>query len=269
MWIAADPGRPALRLRPRQGQPDPRRTRATRTRTATASARCPAAASRCASATPCAPSPRRRRRPPSSSPGGCRRSASPRPRRSTNDSQLTEIIGKGDYDMFVWGWTPFVDPDPMLSYFTCGQVSQDPKDPTNYYNDANWCDHDLRRALQAAERRAQPRQAHARSSTRCSRASTSPRPTSPLYRYPDLQAYRKGRFTGWIRQPAKTGPVLFTNSSQTYFDLKPVAASSGGGGAGRPGAMIGIVVAARSSCSAASASARAPAERRRARMTRG
>ena len=57
-----------------------------------------------------------------------------------NDSRLTEVIGKGDYDLFVWGWTPFVDPDPMLSYFTCGQVSKDPKDPTNYYNDANWCD---------------------------------------------------------------------------------------------------------------------------------
>ena len=57
-----------------------------------------------------------------------------------DDSQLTEVIGKGDYDLFVWGWTPFVDPDPMLSYFTCDQVSQDPKDPTNYYNDANWCD---------------------------------------------------------------------------------------------------------------------------------
>ena len=28
----------------------------------------------------------------------------------------------------------------MLSYFTCDQVSKDPKDPTNYYNDANWCD---------------------------------------------------------------------------------------------------------------------------------
>ena len=40
-----------------------------------------------------------------------------------NDNQLTETIGKGTYDMFVWGWTPFVDPDPMLSYFTCDQVS--------------------------------------------------------------------------------------------------------------------------------------------------
>ena len=42
--------------------------------------------------------------------------------------------------MFSWGWTPFVDPDPMLSYFTCDQVASDPEDPTNYYNDANYCD---------------------------------------------------------------------------------------------------------------------------------
>ena len=57
-----------------------------------------------------------------------------------DDSRLTEIIGKGDYDIFSWGWTPFVDPDPMLSYFTCDQIASDPKDPTNYYNDANYCD---------------------------------------------------------------------------------------------------------------------------------
>ena len=38
--------------------------------------------------------------------------------KSYDDTQLTPIIGKGEYDLFIWGWTPFVDPDPMLSYFT-------------------------------------------------------------------------------------------------------------------------------------------------------
>ena len=42
--------------------------------------------------------------------------------------------------MFAWGWTPFVDPDTMLDYMTCEQVASDPEDPTNYYNDANYCD---------------------------------------------------------------------------------------------------------------------------------
>ena len=56
-----------------------------------------------------------------------------------NESKLTEVIGKGEYDMFHWSWTPFVDPDFMLSVFQCNQIAQDPADPTNYYNDANWC----------------------------------------------------------------------------------------------------------------------------------
>ena len=53
-----------------------------------------------------------------------------------------------------------------------------------------------------------------------------------LYTYPDLQAYRKDRFTGWIRQPANTGPVLFSN---TLADLrarsKPVVAERRGAAA--------------------------------------
>ena len=75
-----------------------------------------------------------------------------------------------------------------------------------------------------------------------------------LYTYPDLQAYRKGRFTGWIRQPEKTGPVLFSNTSPTYARLKPVAASAAGGGGddggGGSGGLIAIIVS-RWRCSAA------------------
>ena len=84
-----------------------------------------------------------------------------------DDGQLTELIGKGDYDIFVWGWTPYVDPDTMLSYFTCDLVASDPDDPTNYYNDANLVRPGVRQALRAAEGRARPRQAHGAWCTRC------------------------------------------------------------------------------------------------------
>jgi peptide/nickel transport system substrate-binding protein len=163
-----------------------------------------------------------------------------------SDSQLTEVIGKGDYDLFVWGWTPFVDPDPMMSYFTCGAVSKDPKDPTNYYNDASWCDKTYsamykqqNTELDPAKRRAIVQQML----TRFYQSATY----VPLDYEPDLQAYRTNRFTGWIRQPAETGPVLFNNSSQTYANLRPVSATSkagGSGGGGGSGAIIAIVVAA-------------------------
>ena len=57
---------------------------------------------------------------------------------STYDqTQLTDVIASGEYDLFVWGWTPFVDPDPMLSYFRCEQLTTS---LDSYgYNDANWC----------------------------------------------------------------------------------------------------------------------------------
>jgi peptide/nickel transport system substrate-binding protein len=162
-----------------------------------------------------------------------------------SDSQLTEVIGKGDYDLFVWGWTPFVDPDPMLSYFTCDAVSQDPKEPTNYYNDASWCDKTYSAQYKQQNKELDParRQAIVKDMlTRFYESATY----VPLYYEADLQAYRTDRFTGFIRQPAETGPVLFNNSSQTYANLRPIPAraTSSGGGGGGAGTVIAIAVAA-------------------------
>jgi peptide/nickel transport system substrate-binding protein len=158
-----------------------------------------------------------------------------------DDSALTVLIGKGDYDLMQWGWTPFVDPDPMLSYFTCAQVSHDPKNPTNYYNDANWCDHtyDKLYAQQKVELNQGKRmQIVHEMLTRFYRAAVY----DALYRSPDLQAYRTGRFAGWVRQPAKIGPVLFSNTSPTYASLRAVSSSSGGSAGIGTGGIVGIVL---------------------------
>jgi peptide/nickel transport system substrate-binding protein len=165
-----------------------------------------------------------------------------------DDGQLTELIGKGDYDMFVWGWTPYVDPDPMLSYFTCDQVSSDPDDPTNYYNDASLCDpeYDKLYKEQKTELDKDKRMqiVHEMLTRFYSHAGYL-----PLYYQGDLQAYRKDRFTGWQKQPAEIGPVLFSNSSPSYQTLKLASATSSdassggddGGGGGGSGIIIAIV----------------------------
>ena len=88
-------------------------------------------------------------------------------KKTADDGQLTTIIGKGDYDMFAWGWTPFVDPDPMLSRTSPATRSRaTPEDPSNYYNDANYCDPQYDKLYQQ-QSGAGSRQA-GRSSTRCS-----------------------------------------------------------------------------------------------------
>ena len=170
-----------------------------------------------------------------------------------DDGQLTEVIGKGDYDMFVWGWVPFVDPDPMLSYMTCDQVSQDPENPTDYYNDANFCDpgYDKLYQQQKVELDQDKRiEIVHEMLARFARTGVY----DALYTYPDLQAYRTDKFEGLVRQPEGTGPVLFSNSSPSYVSLKPVSESTGGatgtvvaadddGGIGAAG-IAGIVVLA-------------------------
>jgi peptide/nickel transport system substrate-binding protein len=160
-----------------------------------------------------------------------------------NDNTLIEVIGKGDYDLFHWGWTPFVDPDPMLSYFTCDQLSKDPEDPTNYYNDANWCDPAYDADYKAQNVELDPEQREEivhRMLNRMYDAAVY----NVLYYEPDLQAYRTDRFEGWIRQPADTGPVMFSNTSPSYAALTPLASASDGGGGLGTGAIVGIGIAA-------------------------
>ena len=145
-----------------------------------------------------------------------------------DDGALGEVVGKGEYDLFAWGWTPFVDPDPMLSYFTCGQLSKDPEDPTNYYNDAAWCDphYDELYKEQNVELDPVRRVEIVHEMLKLFHANAS---YLPLVYAPDLQAYRTDRFEGWVRQPAETGPVLFSNTSPTYWNLKVVGGGGGGG----------------------------------------
>jgi peptide/nickel transport system substrate-binding protein len=144
--------------------------------------------------------------------------------------------------MFSWGWTPFVDPDPMLSYFTCDQIASDPKDPTNYYNDANYCDPEYDKLYQQQkvelDRNKREDIVH-KMLTRLQQSAVY----NVIYTYPDTQAYVKGRFEGFVRQPAKIGPVVYSNTSPSYARLKPVTASASADDGGSSGGIIAAIVA--------------------------
>ena len=109
--------------------------------------------------------------------------------RSTTTASSRRSSARATTTCSSWGWTPFVDPDPMLSYFTCDQVASDPEDPTDYYNDANWCDPEYDKLYQqqkveldrAKRVRDRPRDAAS--------ACTSRASTTSLYDEPDSQAY--------------------------------------------------------------------------------
>ncbi len=143
-----------------------------------------------------------------------------------DDSQLTDAVSAGEFDLFSWGWTPFVDPDPMLSYFTCSQVSYNADDYG--YNDANWCNEEYDTLYQRQNVELDP-------DTRRDIVGEmllllyEEAPYVVYFDDADLQAYRTDRFEGWIRQPEGTGPVIFSNSSPSYVNLRQVGFGTGVG----------------------------------------
>ena len=154
-----------------------------------------------------------------------------------DDTQLTDVIGSGEYDLFVWGWTPFVDPDPMLSYFTCAQVTTE--HGRHRLQRRQLVQRGVRRAVRPAERRARPRRSGIELVHQMLELFYHESTYVVLFEDADLQAYRTDRFEGWLRQPAETGPVLFTNSSPTYFNLKPIGGGRAATTAGwAPAALI-------------------------------
>ncbi|MGB0113326.1 MAG: hypothetical protein WBP59_08925, partial [Ilumatobacteraceae bacterium] len=54
--------------------------------------------------------------------------------------------------------------------------------------------------------------------------------------------YRTDRFEGWERQPAEVGPVLFSNSSPTYANLRAIDGGGDSGGGMSTGLLIGLIV---------------------------
>ena len=155
---------------------------------------------------------------------------------SYDSDQLFEVIVAGDYDTFFWGWVPFVDPDPMLSYFTEAELGN--------YNDANWSDPRyeelyLEQKVELDEGR-RIEIVHEMLTVLHDAAVYI-----PLFLEPDMQAYRTDAFEGWVKQPAEIGPVIFSNSSPSYVSLAPVGGGAGGGdGANLPLIIGGVAVVA-------------------------
>ena len=90
----------------------------------------------------------------------------------------------------------------MLSYFTCDQIASDPDDPTNYYNDANYCDPEYDKLYKQQnvelddDKRVEIVHQMLERQAKWGVYNT-------LYTEPDAQAYVKDRFTGFVQQPAE------------------------------------------------------------------
>lgn len=147
-----------------------------------------------------------------------------------DDDALTAVIGQNQFDLFTWGWVPFVDPDAELSYFTSSQATTDPE--VVGYNDANWCNDEYDSLYEQQHVELDVAKRH-EIVQRMLEIFYDDAAYAVLYKYDDLQAIRSDRWENFVRQPAETGPVLFTNTSPAYLELvyKGGGGSDGGGSA--------------------------------------
>jgi peptide/nickel transport system substrate-binding protein len=160
---------------------------------------------------------------------------------SMDDDALTAVVGQNKFDLFIWGWVPFVDPDPELSYFTKSQATTDPE--AVGYNDANWCNDKYDKLYDQQHTELNPAKRHD-IVQKMLEIFYDEAPYAVLYKYDDLQAIRSDRWENFVRQPEKTGPVLFTNTSPAYLELRPKGSGSGSGTPAGLWAGIGVAAVA-------------------------
>ncbi len=163
---------------------------------------------------------------------------------SMDDDALTAVLGQNEFDLFTWGWVPFVDPDAELSYFTKAQATTDSE--AVGYNDANWCNDEYDKLYEQQHVELDPTKRH-EIVQKMLEIFYEDAPYAVLYKYDNLQAIRSDRWENFVRQPVDTGPVLFTNTSPAYLELRQKnggSSSSSGNAALWAGAGVAAVAIA-------------------------
>jgi peptide/nickel transport system substrate-binding protein len=152
------------------------------------------------------------------------------------ENELSDRIGRGDFDLFEWGWVPEPDPDHQLATLTCaerphraeGTVLADLSD-SFYCNPA----YDRLYAQQATQ--VDPA-ARAATVKRAEQIAYDDAPYALLYYYDDLQAYN-ARWAGFVPQPVDRGVLLFQFGAWSYPHIDLVARTPGAESVRRSGSL--------------------------------
>jgi peptide/nickel transport system substrate-binding protein len=147
-----------------------------------------------------------------------------------------------DYDMYIWGWGEYVDPDYILNVFTTSQI--------NGWNDAVWSNAEYDKLYVQQAQTIDP----AKRKPLVDRMAEIFYTEAPfiITNYEQqLEAYNTDKWEGWTQVPEGSGPVALINDSiDTYLNLRPKVAAAKAGGGSTSGSnvvyyvVIAVVVAA-------------------------
>jgi peptide/nickel transport system substrate-binding protein len=160
-----------------------------------------------------------------------------------SSSQLTNVIYKGDFDAFQWGWYVEPDPDSMLSYLTCAQ--------RQHSSDSFYCNPAYDKLYNEQHVSTDPTQ----------RVQQVKEMQQILYRdSPYLvtaysstgEAVRSDRFACFVPQPNPGGVWLEQYGIYNYLHIKPASQAGNCDSATAGGSLTGAVQATSGSGSSSS-----------------
>ncbi len=117
-----------------------------------------------------------------------------------------------DYDMYIWGWGQYVDPDYILDVFTTRQIEG--------WNDPCWSNAEYDELYQQQAQTIDPAERKPLVD-RMAEIFYTEAPFIITNYEQQLEAYNTQKWEGWTQVP-KDGPVAFINDTvDTYINLKP------------------------------------------------
>ncbi len=133
------------------------------------------------------------------------------------DKELPPEAGKGytaDWDMIIWGWTGYADPNPLLQIFTTGAIGGT--------SDSLWSNATYDQLFEQQNAAVTDDQRHT-VMAQMQNLFYDQAPYHILYYDDTLAAYRTDKFGGWANQPAN-GVPLFGYGSVDYTLLTDATA---------------------------------------------
>jgi peptide/nickel transport system substrate-binding protein len=156
--------------------------------------------------------------------------------RSVSEDKYYDIWRSGDFDAYIWGWTPDPDPNFILSIFTTDECLSW---SDGCYSNADYDElyEEQQRAESLEDRKAIVNEAQ--------RFVYEEVPEIVLFYSNTLQAYRTDTFGGYITAPEQDGWLLFQYGADSYLSVQPVSAQAlGPRGTGTISTSLWLAIAA-------------------------
>ncbi|MBV1851640.1 ABC transporter substrate-binding protein [Catellatospora tritici] len=159
-----------------------------------------------------------------------------------SEDNLTTVLGKGDFDLFEWGWVVEPDPDFQLSVMTCDQRSyEEDGEIAAGWSDSFYCNPKFDELYQQQQTMIDPK-ARAQVVKDAQKLLYDEVAYSLTYYYNQSEVYRSDRFTGFVPQPSQGGILAFQYGTHSYRNIEPVTAAPAAESSGLSAVLIVLIV---------------------------